>query len=134
MLTGTPRALALAGVAAAHAGPAATWLPLLHDTDATAAPGCWRATLTALPYLVAWCGAAGWAVGPAGRARGPRSMHHRPFGERKIFFSRTEGGSSDRQAEGGHMMDVITVLKDQHAEIRRDETVGEEDVKSVEQA
>jgi peptidoglycan/xylan/chitin deacetylase (PgdA/CDA1 family) len=37
---------------------------LLHDTDATAAPGCWRATLAALPCLVAWCRAAGWTVGP----------------------------------------------------------------------
>jgi peptidoglycan-N-acetylglucosamine deacetylase len=37
---------------------------LLHDTDATAAPGCWRATLAALPCLVAWCRAAGWTPGP----------------------------------------------------------------------
>jgi peptidoglycan/xylan/chitin deacetylase (PgdA/CDA1 family) len=37
---------------------------LLHDTDAAAAPGCWRATLDALPCLVAWCRAARWTVGP----------------------------------------------------------------------
>jgi peptidoglycan/xylan/chitin deacetylase (PgdA/CDA1 family) len=37
---------------------------LLHDTDAAAAPGCWRATLAALPRLIAWCRAAGWSVGP----------------------------------------------------------------------
>jgi peptidoglycan/xylan/chitin deacetylase (PgdA/CDA1 family) len=44
---------------------------LLHDTDATAAPGCWRATLAALPGLVAWCRAAGWAVGPLAEHWGP---------------------------------------------------------------
>ncbi|MEV7015891.1 polysaccharide deacetylase family protein [Streptomyces sp. NPDC093991] len=37
---------------------------LLHDTDRTAAPGCWRATLGALPDLVAGCRAAGLTVGP----------------------------------------------------------------------
>ncbi|MGA5210032.1 polysaccharide deacetylase family protein [Streptomyces pseudogriseolus] len=37
---------------------------LLHDTDRTAAPGCWRATLSALPGLVAGVRAAGLAVGP----------------------------------------------------------------------
>ena len=37
---------------------------LLHDTDRTTAPGCWRATLDMLPALVADCRAAGLAVGP----------------------------------------------------------------------
>ena len=37
---------------------------LLHDTDRTAAPGCWRATLAMLPDLVAHCRAAGLTVGP----------------------------------------------------------------------
>ncbi|GGQ73289.1 polysaccharide deacetylase familiy protein [Streptomyces griseorubens] len=37
---------------------------LLHDTDRTAAPGSWRATLGALPDLVADWRAAGWTVGP----------------------------------------------------------------------
>ncbi|MFD8255078.1 polysaccharide deacetylase family protein [Streptomyces werraensis] len=37
---------------------------LLHDTDRTAAPGCWRATLGALPDLVAGWRAAGLTVGP----------------------------------------------------------------------
>ncbi|MFE7963689.1 polysaccharide deacetylase family protein [Streptomyces cellulosae] len=37
---------------------------LLHDTDRTAAPGCWHATLGALPDLVADWRAAGWTVGP----------------------------------------------------------------------
>jgi peptidoglycan-N-acetylglucosamine deacetylase len=37
---------------------------LLHDTDRHAAPGCWRATLGALPALLAACRAAGWSVGP----------------------------------------------------------------------
>jgi peptidoglycan/xylan/chitin deacetylase (PgdA/CDA1 family) len=37
---------------------------LLHDTDGRAAPGCWEATLAALPGLVAGCRSAGLAVGP----------------------------------------------------------------------
>ncbi|MEU1264464.1 polysaccharide deacetylase family protein [Streptomyces cellulosae] len=37
---------------------------LLHDTDRTAAPDCWRAALGALPDLVADWRAAGWTVGP----------------------------------------------------------------------
>ncbi|MFF8524892.1 polysaccharide deacetylase family protein [Streptomyces werraensis] len=37
---------------------------LLHDTDRTAAPGCWRATLGALPDLVAAWRTAGLTVGP----------------------------------------------------------------------
>ncbi|MET7763250.1 polysaccharide deacetylase family protein [Streptomyces sp. NPDC005355] len=37
---------------------------LLHDSDRTAAAGCWRATLAALPALVAECRAAGLEVGP----------------------------------------------------------------------
>ncbi|MBT3163844.1 polysaccharide deacetylase family protein [Streptomyces sp. Vc74B-19] len=36
---------------------------LLHDTDRTAAPGCWRAALGALPELVAGWRAAGLTVG-----------------------------------------------------------------------
>lgn len=37
---------------------------LLHDTDRTAEPGCWRSALGALPALVAACRQAGCAVGP----------------------------------------------------------------------
>jgi peptidoglycan-N-acetylglucosamine deacetylase len=37
---------------------------LLHDTDREAAPGAWRATLGALPALVAGCRTRGWRVGP----------------------------------------------------------------------
>jgi len=37
---------------------------LLHDTDRHAARDCWRATLEALPRLVAACRDAGWTVGP----------------------------------------------------------------------
>jgi peptidoglycan-N-acetylglucosamine deacetylase len=36
---------------------------LLHDTDRTAAPGCWRSALGALPGLVTGCQEAGWTVG-----------------------------------------------------------------------
>lgn len=36
---------------------------LLHDTDRTAAPGCWRSALGALPGLVGSCQEAGWTVG-----------------------------------------------------------------------
>ena len=37
---------------------------LLHDSDRAAEPGCWRATLEALPQLVAECRGAGLQVGP----------------------------------------------------------------------
>ena len=37
---------------------------LLHDTDRTAAPGCWRSALGALPGLVHGCQEAAWTVGP----------------------------------------------------------------------
>ena len=37
---------------------------LLHDSDHTSAPGCWRAALGALPELVARCRTAGLRVGP----------------------------------------------------------------------
>ena len=37
---------------------------LLHDTDRNSAPGCWQATLAALPGLLAGCQAAGWTIGP----------------------------------------------------------------------
>ncbi|MGW7621300.1 polysaccharide deacetylase family protein [Streptomyces antimycoticus] len=37
---------------------------VLHDTDRAAATGCWRATLAALPVVVAECRAAGLEVGP----------------------------------------------------------------------
>ncbi len=37
---------------------------LLHDTDRVAAPDCWKATLDALPALVADCRRAGLRVGP----------------------------------------------------------------------
>ncbi|POM26732.1 Peptidoglycan-N-acetylglucosamine deacetylase [Actinomadura rubteroloni] len=37
---------------------------LLHDSDVTSAPGAWRATLDALPGIVAACRAGGLAVGP----------------------------------------------------------------------
>ena len=33
---------------------------LLHDSDLTAAQGCWRSTLGTLPDLVRGCRAAGW--------------------------------------------------------------------------
>ena len=36
---------------------------LLHDTDQTTAPGCWRSALEALPGLVSGCREAGWTVG-----------------------------------------------------------------------
>jgi peptidoglycan/xylan/chitin deacetylase (PgdA/CDA1 family) len=37
---------------------------LLHDSDVTSAPGCWRAALAALPDIVAGCREAGLTVGP----------------------------------------------------------------------
>jgi peptidoglycan/xylan/chitin deacetylase (PgdA/CDA1 family) len=39
---------------------------LLHDSDCTSAPGAWRATLAALPYLLDECARRGWRVGPLG--------------------------------------------------------------------
>ncbi|MEU9247491.1 polysaccharide deacetylase family protein [Streptomyces sp. NPDC048385] len=37
---------------------------VLHDTDRHSAPGCWRATLAALPTVVSACRTAGLTVGP----------------------------------------------------------------------
>ena len=37
---------------------------LLHDSDVTSVPGSWRATLGALPRLVATCRERGLTVGP----------------------------------------------------------------------
>ncbi|MGW2313832.1 polysaccharide deacetylase family protein, partial [Actinomadura luteofluorescens] len=37
---------------------------LLHDSDATSAPGAWKASLGALPGVVATCRATGLTVGP----------------------------------------------------------------------
>ncbi len=37
---------------------------LLHDSDCTSAPGAWRASLAALPQLLAECAERGWQVGP----------------------------------------------------------------------
>ncbi|MFY1672774.1 polysaccharide deacetylase family protein [Plantactinospora sp. WMMB334] len=39
---------------------------LLHDSDCTSAPGAWRASLAALPYLLDECLHRGWQVGPLG--------------------------------------------------------------------
>ncbi|GHH86784.1 polysaccharide deacetylase familiy protein [Streptomyces sulfonofaciens] len=54
---------------------------LLHDTDRTAAPGAWRATLAMLPELVGHCRAAGLSVGPLAEhgidGHGPAPDGHR---------------------------------------------------------
>jgi peptidoglycan/xylan/chitin deacetylase (PgdA/CDA1 family) len=39
---------------------------LLHDSDCTSKPESWRATLGALPLLLAHCAEEGWRVGPLG--------------------------------------------------------------------
>ncbi len=39
---------------------------LLHDSDITSTPGCWRAALGALPRLAERWRGAGWQVGPLG--------------------------------------------------------------------
>ncbi|WP_256107522.1 polysaccharide deacetylase family protein [Streptomyces sp. ODS05-4] len=44
---------------------------LLHDSDATGAPGCWRAALGALPALVGDCRVRGLLVGPLAEHRTP---------------------------------------------------------------
>jgi peptidoglycan/xylan/chitin deacetylase (PgdA/CDA1 family) len=46
---------------------------LLHDSDCTSAPGAWRSSLGALPYLLDECARQGWRVGPLGEhLRTPR--------------------------------------------------------------
>lgn len=45
---------------------------LLHDSDVGAAPGSWRATLGALPWVLDHCRARGWAVGPLAEHGGGR--------------------------------------------------------------
>ncbi|MGW1059198.1 polysaccharide deacetylase family protein [Micromonospora rubida] len=48
------------------AGLAGGGTVLLHDADCAAAPGAWRASLAALPRLLAECRSRGWTVGPLG--------------------------------------------------------------------
>jgi peptidoglycan/xylan/chitin deacetylase (PgdA/CDA1 family) len=65
---------------------------LLHDTDRTAAPGCWRATLAMLPELVAHCRTAGLTLGPlAEHGVGIGSGHTAP-----VRWPGGGGGSPDR--------------------------------------
>ncbi|MCX4472149.1 polysaccharide deacetylase family protein [Micromonospora sp. NBC_01655] len=48
------------------AGLAGGGTVLLHDADSATAPGAWRASLAALPRLLAECRRRGWVVGPLG--------------------------------------------------------------------
>jgi hypothetical protein len=50
---------------------------LLHDSDATSAPGSWRTTVAALPLLAAEVTRRGLAVGPLGEhgVGGPSAGH-----------------------------------------------------------
>lgn len=66
---------------------------LLHDTDRTAAPGCWRSALGALPRLVEGCREAGWAVGSLTEHRSDGGQRARPAPE---IIDRT-----DRASRGG---------------------------------
>ena len=57
---------------------------LLHDSDVAAAPGSWRATVGALPWVLDHCRAHGLAVGPlvdhgdrARRSAADYGPHHR---------------------------------------------------------
>ncbi|GGL12907.1 polysaccharide deacetylase familiy protein [Sphaerisporangium melleum] len=52
---------------------------LLHDSDHTSAPGCWRSALGALPVLVERCGAMGLRVGPLAE-HGVATARQRPSG------------------------------------------------------
>jgi peptidoglycan/xylan/chitin deacetylase (PgdA/CDA1 family) len=49
-----------------HKGLRSGGTVLLHDSDCTAAPGCWRSTLAALPGLLDHWSEVGWRVGPLG--------------------------------------------------------------------
>ena len=61
---------------------------LPHDSDLTAAPGCWRSTLGALPGLVGGGREAGWTVGRlAGHMMGEDQPG--PFGSRDPYPERT---------------------------------------------
>jgi peptidoglycan-N-acetylglucosamine deacetylase len=64
---------------------------LLHDSDITAAPGCWRSTLGAVPRLIERCHERGWASGPLSehRLRGIDGVQHglgnrRPAGDNDL--------------------------------------------------
>lgn len=61
---------------------------LLHDTDRTAAPGCWRSALGALPALVNSCQEAGWTVGRLAE-HGKGRQAPRPFGPKDLDPERT---------------------------------------------
>jgi peptidoglycan/xylan/chitin deacetylase (PgdA/CDA1 family) len=65
---------------------------LLHDTDHTAAPGCWRSALGALPGLVAGCREAGWATGPLAE-HWPDGRYPGPFGKISLKAG-TSGGAA----------------------------------------
>ena len=61
---------------------------LLHDTDRTAAPGCWRSALEALPGLVNGCRDADWTVGRLAE-HGRSHSHPGPFGTKDLRPERT---------------------------------------------
>ncbi|MEU5716358.1 polysaccharide deacetylase family protein [Streptomyces sp. NPDC020403] len=66
---------------------------LLHDTDRVAAPGCWRATLEALPVLVGGLRDAGLTVGPlAGHGIGTRRAGRRTPSRTCGGFRRSAAG------------------------------------------
>lgn len=56
----TPRSV----IATLRSGLTGGGTVLLHDADCTSAPGAWRATLGALPDLLADCAERGWRIGP----------------------------------------------------------------------
>jgi peptidoglycan/xylan/chitin deacetylase (PgdA/CDA1 family) len=66
---------------------------VLHDTDRNAAPGCWHATLGALPGLLTVCRAAGWSAGPLGE-HWARTVEPPSVRDKKDLFGRTDGGAS----------------------------------------
>jgi peptidoglycan-N-acetylglucosamine deacetylase len=68
---------------------------LLHDSDITAAPGCWRSTLGAVPRLIERCLERGWAPGPLSEhsLRGIDGVQH---GAR----NRRTGGDNDLHHRG----------------------------------
>jgi peptidoglycan/xylan/chitin deacetylase (PgdA/CDA1 family) len=80
---------------------------LLHDSDVTSAPGSWRATLGALPRLVATCREQGLRVGPLAehgvgqRPAGGRDLGGRDLGGPELGGRELGGRGADGRGAGG---------------------------------
>jgi peptidoglycan/xylan/chitin deacetylase (PgdA/CDA1 family) len=71
--TATPQSV----LATLRSGLAGGGTILLHDSDCASAPGSWRSSLAALPYLLDECARRGWRVGTLGEHGSEPDGHFR---------------------------------------------------------